>query len=60
MDHLLFQVFKQEIKACLEEQFQFKIITILKDYDAATEYSGTIVFLEQDVESYLNDMFELE
>ncbi|GAB6929496.1 hypothetical protein JCM10914A_34790 [Paenibacillus sp. JCM 10914] len=60
LDHLLFQVFKQEIKACLEEQFQFKIITILKDYDAATEYSGTIVFLEQDVESYLNDMFELE
>ncbi|ANA81564.1 hypothetical protein PVOR_10639 [Paenibacillus vortex V453] len=59
LDHLLFQVFKQEIKTCLEAQFQFKIISILKDYDAETEYSGTIVFLEKDVETYLNDMPEL-
>ncbi|WP_339271885.1 DUF2294 domain-containing protein [Paenibacillus sp. FSL K6-1330] len=56
LDHLLFQVFKQEIKASLEQQFQFKIISILKDYDAETEFSGTIVFLEKDVEAYLNDM----
>ncbi|MGO4788170.1 DUF2294 domain-containing protein [Paenibacillus sp. 2KB_20] len=59
LDHLLFQVFKQEIKASLEQQFQFKIISILKDYDAETEFSGTIVFLEKDVEAYLNDMPEL-
>jgi uncharacterized protein YbcI len=59
LDHLLFQVFKQEIKASLEEQFQFKIISILKDYDAETEFSGTIVFLEKEVETYLNDMPEL-
>lgn len=59
LDHLLFQVFKQEIRACLEERFQFKIISILKDYDAETEFSGTIVFLEQDVEAYLNNMPEL-
>ncbi|WP_127592178.1 DUF2294 domain-containing protein [Paenibacillus lautus] len=60
LDHLLFQVFKQEIRASLEQQFQFKIISILKDYDAETEFSGTIVFLEKDVEAYLNDMPELE
>ncbi|GIO98056.1 hypothetical protein J14TS5_31420 [Paenibacillus lautus] len=60
LDHLLFQVFKQEIKASLEQQFQFKIISILKDYDAETEFSGTIVFLEKEVEAYLNDMPELE
>ena len=59
LDHLLFQVFKQEIKASLEQQFQFKIISILKDYDAETEFSGTIVFLEKEVEAYLNDMPEL-
>lgn len=59
LDHLLFQVFKQEIRESLEAQFQLKIIAILKDYDAETEYSGTIVFLEKDVESYLNDMPEL-
>ncbi|MGG3311422.1 Na-translocating system protein MpsC family protein [Paenibacillus lautus] len=59
LDHLLFQVFKQEIKASLEQQFQFKIISILKDHDAETEFSGTIVFLEKDVEAYLNDMPEL-
>ena len=55
----LFQVFKQEIKTSLEEQFPFKIISILKDYDAETEFSGTIVFLEKEVEAYLNDMPEL-
>lgn len=60
LDHLLFQVFKQEVKASLEQQFQFKIISILKDYDAETEFSGTIVFLEKEVEAYLNDMPELE
>lgn len=59
LDHLLFQVFKQEIKASLEQQFQFKIISILKDYDAETEFSGTIVILEKEVEAYLNDMPEL-
>ncbi|MEC0255491.1 DUF2294 domain-containing protein [Paenibacillus lautus] len=59
LDHLLFQVFKQEIRTSLEQQFQFKIISILKDYDAETEFSGTIVFLERDVEAYLNDMPEL-
>lgn len=59
LDHLLFQVFKQEIRTSLEQQFQFKIISILKDYDAETEFSGTIVFLEKDVEAYLNDMPEL-
>ncbi|WP_098742666.1 DUF2294 domain-containing protein [Paenibacillus sp. EZ-K15] len=59
LDHLLFQVFKQEVKASLEQQFQFKIISILKDYDAETEFSGTIVFLEKEVEAYLNDMPEL-
>lgn len=59
LDHLLFQVFKQEIRASLEQQFQFKIISILKDYDAETEFSGTIVFLEKEVEAYLNDMPEL-
>lgn len=59
LDHLLFQVFKQEIKTSLEEQFPFKIISILKDYDAETEFSGTIVFLEKEVEAYLNDMPEL-
>ncbi len=59
LDHLLFQVFKQEIKTSLEEKFPFKIISILKDYDAETEFSGTIVFLEKEIETYLNDMPEL-
>ncbi|WP_433938993.1 DUF2294 domain-containing protein [Paenibacillus lautus] len=59
LDHLLFQVFKQEIKTSLEEKFPFKIISILKDYDAETEFSGTIVFLEKEIEAYLNDMPEL-
>ncbi|MEK3731256.1 MULTISPECIES: Na-translocating system protein MpsC family protein [Paenibacillus] len=59
LDHLLFQLLKQEIKQSFETQFKLNIITILKDYDAETEYSGTIVFLEKDVEAYLNDKPEL-
>ncbi|MFI2858222.1 Na-translocating system protein MpsC family protein [Paenibacillus sp. JSM ZJ436] len=59
LDHLLFQVLKQEIKKEFEQQLKLNIITILKDYDAETEYSGTIVFLEKDVECYLNDKPEL-
>ncbi|WP_234414197.1 Na-translocating system protein MpsC family protein [Paenibacillus sp. CAA11] len=59
LDHLLFQVFKQEIKQVLKEQFQLNIVTILKDYDAETELSGTIIFLERDIECYLNEPSEL-
>ncbi|WP_237690733.1 Na-translocating system protein MpsC family protein [Paenibacillus caui] len=59
LDHLLFQLFKQEIKQALEEQFQLNIVTILKDYDTETELSGTIIFLERDVECYLNELSEL-
>lgn len=59
LDHLLFQLLKQEIKQAFETHFKLNIITILKDYDAETEYSGTIVFLEKDVEAYLNDKPEL-
>ncbi|WP_238322912.1 Na-translocating system protein MpsC family protein [Gorillibacterium massiliense] len=59
VDQLLFQIFKRDIKLALESQFQFHIVAILKDYDAETEYSGTIIILECDVESYLNDKREL-
>ncbi|WP_317890734.1 Na-translocating system protein MpsC family protein [Paenibacillus arenilitoris] len=55
LDMLLFEHFKTEIKAALEDAYQLNIVTILKDYDLETEYSGTIVILDRDVESYLND-----
>jgi hypothetical protein len=48
--------FKEEIKETFEREFQIKIVSILKDYDVKTEYSGTIVILDRDVESYLKDM----
>lgn len=59
LDYLLFQVFKREIKAALERQFQLNIVAVLKDYDAETEFSGTIVVLDRDVEHYLKESSEL-
>lgn len=56
---MLFQVFKREIKAALEQQFQLNIVAVLKDYDAETEFSGTIVVLDRDVEHYLKEPPEL-
>jgi uncharacterized protein YbcI len=55
LDMLLFDHFKSQIKQAFEQAFQLNIVTILKDYDVRTEYSGTIVILDRDVESYLND-----
>lgn len=56
LDRLLGEHFKVEFKKHCESRFQFHIVSILKDYDHETEYSGTIVILDRDVESYLNDM----
>ena len=59
LDYLLSQVFKKQIKAELELRFKFKIVAVFKDYDMKTEYSGTIIYLERDVENYLNEPLEL-
>ncbi|MNO21562.1 hypothetical protein D3C76_113370 [compost metagenome] len=59
LDYLLFQIFKRELKAEFEKKFQLNIVAVLKDYDAETEFSGTIVILERDVEHYLNESLEL-
>lgn len=59
LDHLLTQVFKKQIKLELEKQFRLNVIAVFKDYDAASEYSGTIICLDRDVEAYLNELPEL-
>ncbi|MFU0831985.1 MAG: MpsC domain-containing protein [Oscillospiraceae bacterium] len=59
MDHLLTQIFKKQIKAELEREFHLNIIAVFKDYDAVSEYSGTIICLDRDVEAYLNELPEL-
>ncbi|QNK39391.1 Na-translocating system protein MpsC family protein [Caproicibacter fermentans] len=59
MDHLLTQVFKKQIKTAIEQQFHLKVIAVFKDYDAASEYSGTILCLDRDVEACLNELPEL-
>jgi uncharacterized protein YbcI len=55
LDLLLFDCFKQEIKKEFEQVFKLNIVAILKDYDVLTEYSGTIIILDRDVDSYLKD-----
>ncbi|SDG01298.1 Uncharacterized protein YbcI [Fontibacillus panacisegetis] len=59
LDYLLFQIFKRELKAEFERKFQLNIVAVLKDYDAETEFSGTIVVLDRDVEHYLKESLEL-
>jgi hypothetical protein len=55
LSNILSERFKAEIKETFEREFQMNIVSILKDYDVKTEYSGTIVILDRDVESYLKD-----
>lgn len=59
MDHLLTQVFKKQIKTAIEKQFHLKVVAVFKDYDAASEFSGTIICLDRDVEACLNELPEL-
>lgn len=59
LDHLLTQVFKKQIKEAVEERFQLRVIAVFKDYDTASEYSGTILCLDRDVEACLNELPEL-
>ena len=59
LDYLLSRVFKKQIRAALERQFQLNIVAVFKDYDAETEYSGTIIYLDRDVEHYLKELPEL-
>ena len=55
LDSLLSEHFKSELKKAFERAFQMHIVATLKDYDIVTEYSGTIIILDRDVESYLNE-----
>lgn len=55
IDALLIDRFKEEFQAYLESNFQFHVVAILKDYDAKTGNSGTVVLLDRDVDTYLND-----
>lgn len=56
---VLHEVFKSEIKQAFMDEFQLNIKAVLKDYDVETEYSGTIIILEKDLEQYLNVTLEL-
>ncbi|MCH4239585.1 MAG: DUF2294 domain-containing protein [Oscillospiraceae bacterium] len=59
LDYLLAQIFKERIRAEMEERFQLNITAIFKDYDAMTETSGTVIYLERDFQSYLNELPEI-
>lgn len=59
LNYLLSQIFKKQIKAALEKEFQLHIIAVFKDYDVETEYSGTLIYLDRDVDVYLNELSEL-
>lgn len=54
MDFLLSEQFKKRIQAALETQLGFHILAVFKDYDAESEYSGTVILLDRDVTSYFD------
>jgi len=55
MDRALQRLYKEEIKREFEQAFRLQVIAVLKDYDAETEFSGTVVILDRDLNTYLND-----
>ncbi len=54
VDYLLSAQFKKRIWTELEAQLGLNIVTVFKDYDAETEYSGTTILLDRDVTCYLD------
>ena len=51
-DEILLEAYKRQFSQELRDRLQLNIVAILKDYDAATEYSGTIILLDRDVSCY--------
>ncbi len=54
LDALLVRVFKREIREAIEKEFGLRIVAVLKDYDAETEYAGTVIVFDRDIEQYLS------
>lgn len=52
MDHLLLDAYKLQFMESLRSSLKLNIVAVLKDYDAATELSGTIIVLDRDVSCY--------
>ncbi|SFL59129.1 Uncharacterized conserved protein [Paenibacillus sp. 1_12] len=55
MDVMLIDQFKERFKMKLIEKYGFQIVTILKDYDPASELTATVIVLDQDVANYLQN-----
>lgn len=47
VDGALAAEYKRRLKDQFEKLFGMKIITIIKDYDAASEHACTVIYLEQ-------------
>ncbi len=52
LDDLLSETFKELLRKELEQQLKLNILVLFKDYDAQTEYSGTVVVLDGNVSEY--------
>nr|WP_275983905.1 Na-translocating system protein MpsC family protein [Paenibacillus hamazuiensis] len=50
VDSLLMEANKKMLKEQLEKTLGLKVRLVLKDYDPVTEYSGTVIVLDQPVE----------
>lgn len=50
VDVALLDAYKDRLKQEIEKHFNFKVKTILKDYDPETETAGTIIVLYDSLE----------
>jgi uncharacterized protein YbcI len=50
VDYALMAANKRMLKEQLESSLGLKVRLVLKDYDPVTEYSGTVIVLEEEIE----------
>jgi len=60
MDLALLNKFKMRFQEEFEEKFNFKIRTILKDYDPINQLAGMIILVTEPVEEYLSKIQPVE
>lgn len=55
-DITIIDTFKEEIKKIIEEKYNIQVVSVLKDYDPYSEYSGTIIVLAHNAKYYITGL----
>ncbi|WP_221563031.1 Na-translocating system protein MpsC family protein [Alkalihalobacillus sp. TS-13] len=55
-DTAIIDAYKEQLKMTIEEKYEMKVHSVLKDYDPVTECSGTIIILDKDASAYISGL----